>query len=1071
MKISDMRVINQNWFCIFIIMTRNPAMPHSMMPASTLEPVFPLSAHLKSTLAFIQNMLLKFHLGRGVSLAIIVSTSSIVFDGKIAFADVGSTHDGLVSEFASFNSPGVVDGRVEAIAIDGDTVFVGGTFTQIQEPLEGEIINQPYLFAYSKSSGDIIRSFDPILDNRVLALETTGDGNGVFAAGTFGQLNGETGRRGLVKIDNNGDRVGGFGARPNKTVKTLVRLGNTLYVGGAFDRISGNPIENLAAIDTATGELSPNLNLDFDGPLPNGDRLSIQGVDDLDVTSDGRLLVIAGNFTGIDGLSRTRLAAIELEGQARVSDWNTDVFFTRCSSPRVIQHLYGIDISPDDTYLVVATSGNVIRDDPGCDSVTRFELTDLTNTNVQPTWANFTTDSVYDVVSTGHAVYTGGHFRLLNNSVSNNGGVQGPGAVARLGFAALDPLNGLTILKWRADRNPRGRGTFALIAEEEGLYIGDDTNFLNGTKHPKLKFLPVTTNTINRPESPTLPTTILTRNGDVPSSISFDGTNLNTMATASNASWANAQAGMVVGGMLFHADSNGTLWKSPLIDGNIGAREEANLRGLTNTEWQLSALSGMFFDLTFGRVYYSKQGDNRLFYRYFTPDNAYFGEKEYIAERQSDITWGSVSGMDVINGSLYFGLTDGNLYRAAFDSGAVVSGTTEVVSGPGIDGREWNNPLLAFFSGSVRPPVTGEEYRFSSSGSDTNGRWQVFNFDVNAGELVTANVSWSDPDADVRVFLRDQTRSSVATDNSGGSPAIVSSVAQTAGRWSVAVQIRSGATDYNIVVNTTSEFEPPADFVFNSGGSEADGAWQVFKFDVVAGEQVDAEVTWDNPLAEVNLYLRDENNNQVDRNTVGRGSGNLSALAATSGRWSVAVRIVRGSVNYVVQVNTVSSAPPVLAYDFDFGTDESVVQPGWIRITPDTASEVVGWAGGIRYARDRGNEDGANSINRDFVFGSANSTLSLNIGNGVWRVTMNMGDAFFLHDFMQVRIEGETINSAVSASAGEYLYVSRDSDLSIPASFDVLVDDGVMNIEFSDLGGLDPNWVVNRLSLKYVGEQ
>lgn len=829
----------------------------------------------------------------------------ILTPSENAVADIGATHTGLVSEFASFNAPGTVDGRVEAIAVDGDTVYVGGTFTQVQEALGGDIIDQAYLFAYSKSSGDIIRSFDPVLDNRVLALETIGDGNGVFAAGTFGRINGEGGRRGLVKIDSNGDRVRGFGARPNKTVKTLVRLGSTLYVGGVFDTISGTPVEHLAALDTATGAVSPNLNLDFLGPIPNPGRASVQGVDDIDVTTDGRLLAIAGNFTGIDGLSRTRLAVIELENQAAVSRWNTDVFYTRCPAHGLFpQNIRGIDISPDNTYLVVGTTGHIIRDNPACDGITRFELTDLSNPNVQPTWANFATDSVYDVVSTGHAVYTGGHFRLLNNSVSMNGGIQGPGAVVRLGLAALDPLNGLTLHKWRADRNPRGRGTFALIAEEEGLYIGDDTDFLNGTEHQKLKFLPITTNTIIRPEVPSLPATVLTANGDTLESLNYDGITLSAPTQASSSGWANSQAGLVVDGQFFHADSNGTLWVSPLSTGSIGARSEADLRGLTSNEWQLAGLGGMFFDHTFSRLYYTKQGDSRLFYRYFTPDNAYFGEKEYLAEQQGDIAWGSVSGMDVIDGSLYFGLIDGNLYRAAIDGAAVISGTTVAISGPGIDGRNWNNRLLAFFSGSVEPRVSGEEFRFSSSGSATQGRWQVFNFDVNPGEQVTADVSWADPNADVRVFLRDQNKTQVDNDTNGGSPARVSTIAESGGRWSIAVQIRSGATDYDIVVNTTSEFEPGADFEFDSSGSATNGAWQVFKFDVIAGEQVNADVVWDDPTTEVRLYLRNENNQQVDRNTVGLGSGTLSALAATSGRWSVAVRIVSGTANYNISVNT-----------------------------------------------------------------------------------------------------------------------------------------------------------------------
>jgi hypothetical protein len=826
-----------------------------------------------------------------------------------AFADVGATHGGLISEFASFNSPGVVDGRVEAIAIDGDTVYVGGTFTQVREPLDGEIIDQAYLFAYSKSTGNIIRSFDPVLDNKVHALEVAGDGNSVFAGGVFGILNGEGGRRGLVKIDLNGDRVTAFGARPNKAVTTLVRLNNTLYVGGNFDTISGSPIEYLAAVDINTGALDPSLNLDFGEPIPNPGRWSTPGVDDIDVTTDGKLLVMAGNFINIDGLSRTRLAVVELEGQARVSDWNTNLFTAECPADWLFpQYIRGIDVSPDNTYVVVATTGHIIRDNPACDGITRFELTDLTNSDMQPTWANFATDSVYDVVSTGHAVYTGGHFRLLNNSVSMNGAVQGPGSIVRLGMAALDPLNGLTLLKWRSDRNPRGRGTFALIAEEEGLYIGDDTDFLNGSEHQKLKFLPVTENQIVRPEAHTLPATILTASSDSLNSFSFDGTDLSAATQLSTSGWANSQGGMVVGGQLYRADSNGTLWVSAYPSGDVNAAVEADLRGLTSTEWQLSVVGGMFFDPTFSRVYYTKQTDSRLFYRNFTPDGAFFGEKEYVANVQGDIAWGSVSGMDVIDGQLYFGSTDGNLYRASINGADVVSGTTQTISGPGIDGINWNNRLIAFSSGSATPPGTGEEFRFNTSGTDTVGRWQIFEFDVKAGEKISAEITWSDPTADLRVFLRDENRTPVTSDTNGGTPATLTAIAETSGTWSIGVSIKSGATDYGVVINTTSDFEPGADVEFQSNGSGTNGSWQVFKFDVVAGEQVDVDVVWDNPMSEVRLFLRDETNTQQDTNLVGLGSGSMSALATTTGKWSVAVRVRTEFTNYTVSINTDAGA-------------------------------------------------------------------------------------------------------------------------------------------------------------------
>lgn len=967
-----------------------------------------------------------------VSILLVLLAALILPVSKHARADIGATHTALLSEFASFNTPGLVDGRVQAIAIDGDTVFVGGNFTQIQEPLGGEVVDQPYLFAYSKSSGNIIRSFDPVLNNEVYALETTGDGAGVFVGGVFSILNGETNNRGLLKLDDNGDRVTGFIARPDALVRTLVRLDDTLYVGGNFASISQTPVENLAALDTSTGAVDSRLDLDLDGVISTTTANGVQGVDDIDITSDGRLMAVTGNFLSIDGFSRPRLALLELDGQARVSTWNTNVFDGDCPSTIFPNYILGIDIAPDDSYLITGSSGFRRRGEPNCDTTVRFEIDDLTNDDVQPTWVNYTGgDSVYDVVATDHAVYIGGHFEFLNND-TGTGNRGGPGSAERRGLAALDPKNGLTLLKWRSDRSPRGRGTFALIAEDEGLYIGDDTDFLNGTEHPKLKFLPITTDTIRRPDEPTLPATLLTREGSALIGSAFDGTVLGSPAELLSSLWGNAGGAFFVGDRLFHANSTGRMWMSRLSDDGFEPRVQVDLFGLTENEWALSRLSGMFFDYDRGRIYYTLEGNAQLYWRAFTPDGTYFGNDTYVAEQQSDILWGDISGMDAIGGYLYFARTNGNLYRAQLDGFEPVPGTTETISGPGLDGRNWNNNLLAFaaqstmpvgpsdaefefeFSGtdSVRrfrafefpveageptvvrlswldssarldlrvrdandvlvasdtspagspkwlivpagvggtysatvliqegatsytlqinpveqPPAPLADFEFSSSGSQNNGRFQVFNFDVNAGELVEATVNWDDPTADVRVFLRDESNSRIDRDIDGNGSSMVSAVAQTSGQWSVAVQVRSGSTNYDVLVDTVEDFVPPeplADFEFSSNGSPNSGRFQVFNFDVNAGELVEATVSWNDPTADVRVFLRDENRNQMDRDTDGSGTGSVSAIAENSGQWSVAVVVNSGTVNYDVLVDTIEDfVPPEPLADFVFNSSGS----------------------------------------------------------------------------------------------------------------------------------------------------
>jgi len=872
-----------------------------------------------------------------------VLAASVLIPGGQAQADLDLKHTSLVSEFASFDTPAVVDGRVESIVVEGDTVFVGGTFTQIRQSLNSDLIDQPYLFAYSKSSGAILRDFDPVLNNEVLALETTGDGSGVFAGGSFNIINGEGGRRGLVKIDRFGDRVSGFSARPDAVVKTLVRLGNTLYIGGNFSKVSGTAVENLAAIDTVSGAVSPGIDLDFSGPLSTTRVVGVQGVDDIDITSDGRLMVVVGNFSTIDGNSRPRLALIELEGRARVSTWNTDVFDVQCPASLFPQYIKGMDIAPDNSYFVTGSTGFRFSTftAPACDSVLRFDLDDLNDTDAQPTWANYTGgDSVYEVRVTDHAIYAGGHFRWMSNYATVDGRSAGPGSVPRRGMAALDPRNGLTLLDWRSDRSPRGVGVFSLIAEDEGLYIGDDTDFLKGTEHPKLKFLPITTETIARPEKPSLPTTLLhTANGELDGiyGSSFDGTTPGASVQQGVSGWRDARGAMFVGGLLFHADNAGRMWRSRFENGTFEGRKPVNLFGLTSNEWRLSQLGGMFFDYEQGRVYYTIRGDSQLYWRAFTPAGPYFGSQRQVAEQQADVPWGSVSGMDVIDGYLYFSYANGYLYRSTMDGDAVVPGTIQALSGPNVDGRDWNNRSVAFTGEDMAFKGSGNaQFEFEYSGSATVRRYKTFAFPVVAGEPTVLRLDWQNPNAVLRFFLRDPSGNVIATDTTtAGSPKWLTAPGGAGGTYKAVVVIKKGSTAYTVQVNPEQGPPPPpeprADFDFISSGTPSNGSWQVFDFDVAAGDLVEAQVAWDDPNAAVRVFLRDESRRAVERDIDGGSSPSLlSTVAETGGRWSVAVKIDSGSINYDVLVDTDSDfvAPEPLA-DFEFDASGSDTTGSW----------------------------------------------------------------------------------------------------------------------------------------------
>ena len=139
----------------------------------------------------------------------------------------------------------------------------------------------------------------------------------------------------------------------------------------------------------------------------------------------------------------------------------------------------------------------------------------------------------------------------------------------------------------------------------------------------------------------------------------------------------------------------------------------------------------------------------------------------------------------------------------------------------------------------------------------------------------------------------------------------------------------------------------------------------------------------------------------------------------------------------------------------DLGTNNSPVQNGYQRLSPQNRSGAIRWSGAVA-SRDRGTARGTNNLNRDFVFSGASRDLILDgLQNGTWRVEVTFGDRSGRHDEMQVRFNGRTIIDNVDTAAGQYLV--RNAEIN--------VNDGTARLNFNDAGGSDPNWVVTRVRL------
>jgi len=188
---------------------------------------------------------------------------------------------------------------VTAMRTSGNTMFVGGRFTGVQQGPSGASVAQPYLAAFDLG-GNWLSGFRPQLDGRVWDMLTTPDGKLVIA-GDFTNVNGVPGTSGLAKIDpSTGAPVSGFkanftkanGARP--LVRALAQRDGWIYAAGGFTTVTGGtwaPITVSSAVSVRASDGQPG------SWRP---RIAAQAVR-IRVTKAGDRVLMGGYFNAVNG--------------------------------------------------------------------------------------------------------------------------------------------------------------------------------------------------------------------------------------------------------------------------------------------------------------------------------------------------------------------------------------------------------------------------------------------------------------------------------------------------------------------------------------------------------------------------------------------------------------------------------------------------------------------------------------------------------------------------------------------------------------------------------------------------
>lgn len=196
------------------------------------------------------------------------------------------------------------NGIVWALAEANDTVFVGGTFSEVRPPDGGSgtpqsAVNFAALNAATGAPTDCTLSFTIGSGTAtVRALVVSPDKKTLYAGGYFGAVNGtQVSSLAAIDIATCTPRAA-FNPSFAATVRALAVTDTTVYAAGDFGTVEGQTRDRFAAVTTA-GALLP-FRADADEPGRA-----------IEVTPDGQRVLLGGDFFTVNGANSHALAVVD----------------------------------------------------------------------------------------------------------------------------------------------------------------------------------------------------------------------------------------------------------------------------------------------------------------------------------------------------------------------------------------------------------------------------------------------------------------------------------------------------------------------------------------------------------------------------------------------------------------------------------------------------------------------------------------------------------------------------------------------------------------------------------------
>ena len=136
-----------------------------------------------------------------------------------------------------------ITGAVETIEVVGNTVYVGGNFTQIGG------VSRSKIGAIEAVSGNAT-SWNPNADGTVYEIKI--NGSIAYVGGFFNNIGGQV-RNAIAAINTGNNNATAWNPFAPTTVSGMAIAGGLVYAGGTFTQIGGQPRNYLGSVDPSTG--------------------------------------------------------------------------------------------------------------------------------------------------------------------------------------------------------------------------------------------------------------------------------------------------------------------------------------------------------------------------------------------------------------------------------------------------------------------------------------------------------------------------------------------------------------------------------------------------------------------------------------------------------------------------------------------------------------------------------------------------------------------------------------------------------------------------------------------------